>query len=917
MASAIRYRFKFSVFAVLCLFLVLLPGAKQGDCCLLSDACESSSPCVSLFCDNSRCEYSPQQPGDCCVDDNECIDADPCTIGSCVDNSCQISIIPDCCTTYGAAQCEDADPCTHDFCCAFVDNGCEDGPLEGTFTCVHEPVPSCCASDADCTECSNRPKCVDGRCRQAWFTDGLPCVVPEDCSAGEAGDSYKSACFQYHACIDGVCVTQLQVEDCCSSYEDCRPPCSDADCTELEVFDWPDCVHGLCPTGKACGGTSTTAWCDFDWQCEPEAGATVVRCEYPPQPCTPKMCISGFSAEDACSTDNPFHECLKVDEYSDQCSDFHASECDDGNPCTRDQCVRASTAFEVIYDDPLKPFLADTPLAVCLHEDYSDCCLTDSDCATPSDCLVGECDTEHKCNFLSLDSCCTTDTNCDDGNQCSIDTCQDGRCVHAAVAGCCTEHADCGDSDDCTADYCEPYLTKCVHFERCCSVDDECPPGYECTNGTCVPPGDTSRSYDACSTDLDCQFGNPDPCQVGFCDEEIDRCLYLYQENCCHSNLRLVIVEGNLVQELAPELELLKHDYVAEGACVVVKAATPAISAFNLKKKLQYYYENYGLEGVFFVGDTPLAPSEIEYGSGVALNTSVDAYFSDLDDVFPDVSYDGLVDGYLIHSDDVEYGKGPEIVVGRILVPQALSGQGEATKLKSYLRKLHTYRLGGKRGENGIGRGAFGTSFEWEYVEPKVASLGVLFPYPQSLQSEMECTGLVEDSSILFFQAWEGTTQRMLDTIRTNFQWIVLSNHGGWEAIATYDGHLSAYDLNESWQIGSDFLTLDNCSGGRVATCDYGQVCTKVSDSIMLRYLTASITRGLAGVAVSVPGVADCASGVFYASLASGDSIGVALKKKFNAIASIDSVCPEFESSADYSLRVIGDPFLRLYVDWL
>jgi hypothetical protein len=68
---------------------------------------------------------------------------------------------------------------------------------------------------------------------------------------------------------------------------------------------------------------------------------------------------------------------------------INAGQCDDGNPCTLDQCVAGQCV--------------NTPIA----------------------------------------GCCQDVMDCDDGNPCTLDICVAGACVHQPIAGCCQSAAEC------------------------------------------------------------------------------------------------------------------------------------------------------------------------------------------------------------------------------------------------------------------------------------------------------------------------------------------------------------------------------------------------------------------------------------------------------------------------------------------
>jgi hypothetical protein len=106
--------------------------------------------------------------------------------------------------------------------------------------------------------------------------------------------------------------------------------------------------------------------------------------------------------------------------------------CDDGNPCTVDECAPAGGCRHAMVPDG----------AGCADGDR---------CNGTETCRAGTCTVG-------------TPLACDDGDACTVDACtaQQG-CTHAAVAGCqaCGSAVDCDDADQCTADACS--AGRCEH----------------------------------------------------------------------------------------------------------------------------------------------------------------------------------------------------------------------------------------------------------------------------------------------------------------------------------------------------------------------------------------------------------------------------------------------------------------------
>jgi len=120
-----------------------------------------------------------------------------------------------------------------------------------------------------------------------------------------------------------------------------------------------------------------------------------------------------------------------------------ASDCDDGNACTDDDCN--STTEECGYTN---------------NEDPCD----DGDPCTESDACNGG-----VCGGMPVADCCVFDSDCEDANSCTDDTCVANVCQNAPIVGCCTFDTDCDDGDPCTADTCSGANSAALSFD---GIDD-------------------------------------------------------------------------------------------------------------------------------------------------------------------------------------------------------------------------------------------------------------------------------------------------------------------------------------------------------------------------------------------------------------------------------------------------------------
>lgn len=211
--------------------------------------------------------------------------------------------------------------------------------------------------------------------------------------------------------------------------------------------------------------------------------------------------------------------------------------CDDGNPCTVDDCANG----------------------ICTHSGGN---CDDGNSCTTDQCINGicvntaiGCDDNNPCtnDFCSDGNCAHPQINCQDGDNCTIDACSNGVCTHTpftcndnnpctldlcAGVGCRYLPVNCNDNDVCTADVCID--GTCEHTPPNCADADLCTDDG-CLNGSCfhnpIPgcanPCDTMTCYDgdSCTLDLcvggscvftpvDCSDNNPntvDECHQGQC----------------------------------------------------------------------------------------------------------------------------------------------------------------------------------------------------------------------------------------------------------------------------------------------------------------------------------------------------------------------------------------------------------------
>ncbi len=167
--------------------------------------------------------------------------------------------------------------------------------------------------------------------------------------------------------------------------------------------------------------------------------------------------------------------------------------CDDGDPCTQDECGSAGLCVHL----PATGTCTDGNACTTADHCVAGKCVGDpTNCDDKDTCTTDSCDQKTGCAHLPLDG-----TPCDDGDGCTLnDLCHAGVCGTGLPP-------TCDDKNSCTDDTCD-LKTGCsfVNNVKPCSDGNPCTEGDTCGGGACLP-GAASTSCD----DLD-------PCTVDLCD---------------------------------------------------------------------------------------------------------------------------------------------------------------------------------------------------------------------------------------------------------------------------------------------------------------------------------------------------------------------------------------------------------------
>ena len=496
-------------------------GVCHGVPALLGVACDDGDRCTWLDgCDGA---------GQCAGKPVDCDDGLPCTVDSCLSEArgapCEHVVAAGWCLTGasckaageplgngcwacgedGAPVVADGGPCvTEDTCHA--PGSCSAGVCElqppGLLLCEHAtcevttgqvvfaPTTGHCVAGGSCL--------VEGQllgCDQCTAASvmapavGYPCDDGDPCTAGDA------------------CTPE---SECAGLHYECEPPlggCANAICDGLGgcldpvVFAEDEC---LVPEALGVGG----------WLCAPAGAVSPVD---PCAACQPKLSPVGWTGLAPGSACTPA-DCCQTAGACTASGDCVGEpvECDDGNPCSADEC------------DPVACAGGGEPQ--CVHTPAAGLCT--AACGVPGECAGAEC--------VPLEECpCASDADCDDAHPCTEDFCSDTTCHHSWTPGCCATAADCGDCDPCTVDLCEDGVCTWTPKAFCCTHDEHCEDGSACTTSTCIlETGKCQHKGQLCNDD--------NICSLDTCDHD-KGCFYKFGPSCEHptSGPRAVQVRGD------------------------------------------------------------------------------------------------------------------------------------------------------------------------------------------------------------------------------------------------------------------------------------------------------------------------------------------------------------------------------------
>ena len=515
------------------------PECEAGEGCFL-DQCSENNQCQSGWCvehmGQNVCTQTCQEecpPGWTC---SQVGASDPDVIFICVSNFanlCRPCTSPlDCQGTTG----------TEDACVAYGDQGAfcggkcdEDTQCPWGFEC--QTVTTVDGIELDqCVADTGQCPCTDTAVELGLFTD---CQVTNEFGTCQG----KRVCTE-----DGLtdCDAHEPAEETCNGVDDnCNGDVDEGDVVE---------GIGVCDDGNKC----------TDDQCLGEDG-----------------CENVALSEGECLDNDP---CTVADHCEEGVCVGNPVLCDDGNPCTQDQCDGTGGCKFVENSEPCDD---GDPCTVADECAAGQCTGVEvpCECQTPEDCLEFEdgdlcngtlyCNIEewpYKCmtipesvaqceepaagpHAICLQAACDPETGlcslvpdhegyaCDDGDACTVgDKCLAGTCTAGVPS-------ICADNNSCTDDSCDDGL-GCVFTDNQlpCEDGNVCTTSDTCTGGQCLPgepllcDDENGCTDDTCSPDMGCVFqANDAGCDDGVACTQGDHCadgVCVYQdlESCNDEN---------------------------------------------------------------------------------------------------------------------------------------------------------------------------------------------------------------------------------------------------------------------------------------------------------------------------------------------------------------------------------------------
>ena len=372
-------------------------ACTAGDACLDGTCkagasptkCDDANPCTADSCD----------PAAGCVNANNtevCNDSDLCTIDDkCADGACAGT----------AKKCDDGNVCTDDACdpakgCLFaantikctdgsictLDDKCTDGKCAGSATMDCNDNNACTIDTCDPKLACQYASTVNG----SKCDDGNTCTKLDACAAckcvgiGKVCDDVNPCTTD--TCSNNICTFTANTLTCndgniCTATDTCNGKGVCVGANPVKCDDINPCTNDSCSPKLGCLYVNNTSACDDGKFCTVTDTCKDGKCQVSVPNCNDgnvctndkcdeiaKKCVYGNNLA-PCSDNNA---CTLIDTCKDgSCGAGAPKDCDDGNPCTLDNCntTTGACSFALAVGKSACPAL---PVPVSLAIDYAD-----------------------------------------------------------------------------------------------------------------------------------------------------------------------------------------------------------------------------------------------------------------------------------------------------------------------------------------------------------------------------------------------------------------------------------------------------------------------------------------------------------------------------------------------------------------
>lgn len=251
-------------------------------------ACKDGNPCHAPgVCDDSGKCVTTLVPGAACPTGDPCLKGTCDAVGHCSVATAVGAVCKNDCTTSGSGICDAKAHCIGQGIPGKACYGCAWGTCDGSGLCVPKLIGSPCTKSASC---STVGVCLaDGVCNTVNVADGTPCALTQ-------------SCVETAVCMNGSCLLGQGHNQFCDDAFVC-----------------------------------TTDSCGMDGNCQhwnSGQGCSDDAC--------PKVCKDDYTGTVVCGYSGGWSNCNNVA--------WCLENCNDGNPCTTDECDSTGGCYHQLYD---------------------------------------------------------------------------------------------------------------------------------------------------------------------------------------------------------------------------------------------------------------------------------------------------------------------------------------------------------------------------------------------------------------------------------------------------------------------------------------------------------------------------------------------------------------------------------------